>query len=253
MNLEGGNLLELENSSSVIGFDSNTLVIKDGKLVDISALNSLDPLKLSLEKPTNLNQYLANVVVSDSVVNQGLTLYRGRIKSVEAEKSVTLESFAQLNGITWAFTNTPKTFDIDLSTTRLFVDGGIGNMRDFNTSYTGQTVYVVAVGTQIKLISTAPYADSPASGRILTLSGGTYDAAGNVLTAPTAVSLTKAMVYNTATYQWSSSQNITVNIPSNAIVVKQGMVGTTALLKAGDQIKLMRHIQSQNGMIILCD
>lgn len=253
VNLAGNNRLELQNTSYTVKYDNGTLVVKDGKLVDVGALNSLDPVKMAMEKAADGNVYLANIVVSDSEVNNGLAVYRGRIKSVEKEKTVTVESFAQLGGITWTFTNTPKTFDIELSTSRLFIEGGIGNMRDVDSTYVGQTVYIVAQGTKIMLMSTAPYADAPASGRILSLTGATYDESG-VLTAPTGLTLTKAMVFNTTTHQWTaSSQNITINIPAHAIVIKKGQVGSAALLKAGDQIRVMRHAQSLNGIIILCD
>ncbi len=253
VNLAGNNRLELQNTSYTVGYDTGTLVVKDGKLVDMGALVSLDPVKMSLEKAGDGNTYVANIVVSDSLVNEGLSLYRGRIKSVDKEKSLTVESFAQLGGITWTFTNTPKTFDIDLSSSRLLVDGGIGSMREVDASYIGQTVYIVAVGTKITLMSTAPYADAPASGRILSLAGATYDEAGQVLTPPTGLSLTEAMVFNTSSYQWTTSQNITLDIPAHAIVIKRGQVGSTALLKPGDQIKVMRHAQNLNGIIILCD
>ncbi len=254
INLIGNNRFELQNTSYTIGYDAGTLVVKDGKLVDIGALNSLDPVKLSLEKSGDGNNYRANIVVSDSVVNEGLTIYRGRIKSVDKEKTVTVESFAQLGGITWNFTNTPKTFDIDLSASRLYEDEGLGSMRDVDSTYVSKTVYIVAQGTKILLMSTAPYADAPASGRILTLTGATYDEFGLLMTPPSSITLTQAMVYNTTNYQWTpSNQNITIEVPINAIVIRKGQVGTTALLKPGDQIRVMRHAQSLNGIIILCD
>ena len=236
--------LELENSSNMIGFDKNTIAVKDGRLVDISALDTLDPIKGSMEKSIYGSNYLATVLVSESTAKNVPIIYRGRIKSVDPTKSITLESFAQLNGVTWNFTNTPKTFDIDLASTRLFDEDGIGNMRELNSSTFGQSVYIVANGTRILLISTAPYAASPLSGRILSFTGGTV---------PTGLKLIETMEYDTQTYKWSAHSDMDLTIPSHAVVVKKGQVGTTTLLKPGDHIKIIRHVQSQSGILVLCD
>ncbi len=252
INIADGGRLELENSSDIISFDKDTIAIKDGRLVDMSALNTLDPVKLAMEK-TYAGSYRANVLVSDSITENASTIYRGRIKNIVPTKSITLESFAQLNGVTWAFTNTPKTLDIDLTTSRLIEDAGVGNMREFGLDAVGKSVYIVADGNKIKLISTAPYADSAASGRILSLTGGTYDSIGNVLTDPTGLRLTEAMVYDSTNHVWKANSNLDMSVPKHAMVIKKGKIGTASLLKPGDQIKIMRHSQSLNGILILCD
>ncbi|MCX7772193.1 MAG: S-layer homology domain-containing protein, partial [Clostridia bacterium] len=245
--------MELQNTSDTVLFDQDTLAVKDGRLVDLSALDTLDPVKVAMEKSLAGSSYRANVVVSDSLAQNGPVVYRGRIQSVDPTKSVTVESFAQLNGVTWSFTNTPKTFDIHLATTRLVEQGGVGSMRNFDASYVGQSVYIVADGTRIKLISTAPYADAAASGRIKSLIGGTQDSQGNVLTGPTGLKLTQAMVYDTTNHQWNANNDMDIVIPANALVLKNGQVGTTGLLKAGDTVRIIRNSQSQDGIIILCN
>ncbi|HHY64059.1 MAG TPA: hypothetical protein GX501_03340, partial [Clostridiaceae bacterium] len=157
LNITGSNVLVLENTPEIVNVDMNTIVVKDGRLVDVSALNTLDPLKISMEKDLYKNRYTANVLVSDSAVQSGLIVYRGRIKSVAPQKSLTVESFAQLGGVSWSVTNTPKTFDIDLFAGRLLEDDGIGNLRGIGSEYVNRSVYIVAEGTKIRLISTAPY------------------------------------------------------------------------------------------------
>jgi hypothetical protein len=252
LSLAGG-ALEFENSSDVVKTDANTLVIKDGRLVDISAVDTLDPVKASIERSFNENSYLATILVSESTAVNGLEIYRGRIKSVDQAKSVTFESFALLNGVTWEFTNTPKTFDIDLSSCRFFEDGGIGNMREFDSSYVGKSVYVVANGTDIKLISDAPYAEIPVSGRIGSFVEGTFDDFGEALSDPTGVKLSEAFTYSSRTKKWSKSADLEISIPENAIVIKNGKVGSISLLKMGDQIRMIRHEQSQDGILIICE
>ena len=254
LNVVNGSRLELENSSDIITFDKDTIAIKDGRLVDISALNTLDPVKVSVERTSaNSGGYRANVLVSDSTATSVSTIYRGRIKSVEPTKSITLESFAQLKGVTWSFTNTPKTFDIDLTSSRLLEEGGVGNLREFGSEAVGQSVYIVANGNKIQLISTAPYADSPISGRILSLAGNVNNNDGTVPTNPTGLKLTESMVYDSQSHVWKVSPDLDIAIPNHAVVIKRGIIGSVSLLKSGDQIKVIRHSQSLNGILILCD
>ena len=100
------NSLYLQNLSEPVAFDENLIVVKDGRLVDITALNILDPVKISMERYNN--GFLANLITCDSLNNMGLTIYRGRISGVKPEENITVESFARLNGVTWEFTNTLK-------------------------------------------------------------------------------------------------------------------------------------------------
>ena len=240
------NGLELENTSQIINYDKNTIAVKDGRLVDVSALNTLDPLKVSMEKSLYENEYIANVIVSDSNIDSGVIVYRGRIKSVDPLKSVTLESFAQLNGVSWSFTNTPKTFDIDLASGRLIEDDGIGNLRNLNSGYVNKSVYIVAEGTKIKLMSTAPYADSPAAGRVVNINDSQSEEGSGV------IKLKEARVYNNQTYLWRESPNLDLTVPVNAIVIKRGEIGDISLIKPGDEIRVVRHSQSNEGILIFC-
>lgn len=245
------NNLYLQNLSEPVAFDENLIVVKDGRLVDITALNILDPVKISMERYNN--GFLANLITCDSLNNMGLTIYRGRISGVKPEENITVESFARLNGVTWEFTNTPKTFDIDLTVTRLITEDGIGSMRDFKDDYKGRTVYIVANGSKIELISTAPYANSPVSGRITGLSGGSYDSIGIIIENPTGLELSNVLVYDMDEDQWSGHDDLEIEIPVNAIVLKGGKVGSSSLLKEGDEVKIIRHSENLDGILIICD
>jgi len=256
LGMTDGGILQLENTSEIISYDTNTIAIKDGRLVDISALNTLDPLKISMEKSLYDSKYIANVIVSESAAQTGLVIYRGRIKNVDPLKSVTVESFVELDGVSWEFTNTPKTFDIDLYVSRLVETDGVGNMRYLDSAYVKQSVYIVADGSKIVLMSTAPYADVPVIGRV---SGITTDNGedGNEndnaeTTAPSVLRLTEVRIYDNEDYVWDESPNIDMTIPFNSIVIKNGQIGTVSLIKPGDEVRIMRHSQSGEGIIILC-
>ncbi|MGI6084534.1 MAG: hypothetical protein ACOYIF_03720 [Acetivibrionales bacterium] len=245
-------ILELENTSDFITYDKYTIAVKDGRLIDVSALGTLDPVKISMEKSLYGNKYTANVIVCDPVSQSGLILYRGRIKDVDPHKSVTVESFVQLNGVNWEFTNTPKTFDIDLSVTRLVEADGVGNVRNLDSSYINQSVYIVADGTKICLISTAPYADQPVMGRVAGLVQDSGGNEGEATDTPAILNLKEARVYDNEDYVWEASPDLSLTIPVNAVVIKNGQIGTTSLIKPGDEVRIIRHSQSGEGIIILC-
>jgi hypothetical protein len=159
--------LELANSSNKVTFDEGPIAIRDGRLVDMTALGSLEHVMIAAEKPYAASDLLSHVVVSNTQSGTGsLVIYRGRIKTVEPLKRFTVESFAQLSGVDWNFNNTPKTFDIDLTTTRLLESDGVGNMRDFGSTMESMSVYVVTQNGKTLLVSTAAYADTAFRGRV---------------------------------------------------------------------------------------
>jgi len=252
LNITGSNVLVLENTPEIVNVDMNTIVVKDGRLVDVSALNTLDPLKISMEKDLYKNRYTANVLVSDSAVQSGLIVYRGRIKSVAPQKSLTVESFAQLGGVSWSVTNTPKTFDIDLFAGRLLEDDGIGNLRGIGSEYVNRSVYIVAEGTKIRLISTAPYADSPVRGRVASVTAGQVQEGGGTAT-PAVIRINEVMAYDIQKYLWSESPDLEIIVPVNAVVLRKGEITDVSAIRPGDDIRIIRRSQSNEGIIVICD
>ncbi len=257
-----GRILELENTSDLISYDNNTIAIKDGRLVDVSALGTLDNLKISMEKSFSDSNYIANVIVSESVSENGPVIYRGRIKNVDPLKSITVESFVQLSGVNWEFTNTPKTFDIDLSVSRLIEADGLGNMRNLGSTYINQSIYIVAEGSKIHLISTAPYVDKPVMGRVVGLADDNGEDNGENETetdgedtetiTSSVLKLAEARIYDNESYVWGGSPDINMVIPFNSIVIKNGIIGSASLIKTGDEVRIIRHSQSGEGIILLC-
>ena len=247
-------ILELEGNSSSIGFDSGTIAVKDGRLVDMAAFDVSDPILMSADKPTGSNKLVSHVVVSNTGNgNGGLTVYRGRIKTVDPMKTFTVESFAQLTGTNWTFSNTPKTFDIDLSATRLLEDDGVGNMRTFDGSYVNKSVYIISDGSKALMISTAPYAEALDRGRVTVMTGGTTDSSGAYLSNPTGFSLKETMHFDTTGYLWESAPDLDVNIPINAIVLKGGIVTDITAIRPGDHVRIVSNGTNHDGIIIIAD
>ncbi|NLW01781.1 MAG: hypothetical protein GX027_00765 [Clostridiaceae bacterium] len=234
-------MLEFKNSSHVVGFDSGTIAVKDGRLVDISSLDPMDPVQLSAERPVGSGVFVGQVVVSNTRAGkESLTIYRGRINLVDSLKSFTVESFAELLGYSWSFSNTPKTFGIDPSVTRLLTNDGTGNMLNFDDSFINQTVYIVEEGGKTLLVSTAPYADVPVRGRVMNLT-------------QTGFRLGEVMEYDHETYIWESGPNREVNVPAGAIVIKNGRITDISSVRPGDNLRMVCNSASHDGIIIIVE
>lgn len=233
--------LELENSSHMIGFDSGTIAVKDGRLVDVSSLDTMDPVQLSADKPVGSNMLVGQVVVSNTRAGKGsLTIYRGRIKLVDPLKSFTVESFAELSGTGWSFSNTPKTFNINPSVTRLLENDGTGNMMNFDDSYINQSVYIVEEGGKTLLVSTSPYADVHSRGRVLSLTDS-------------GLSLREVMEYDNESHIWENAPNRDVAVPAGAIVIKDGSITHLSSIRPGDNVHMVSNSASHDGIIIIVE
>lgn len=233
--------LELVNSSYVISFDSDTIAVKDGRLVDAGSLDAMDPVQLSAGKAIGSNTFVGQVIVTNTLAGKGsLAVYRGRISAVDPLKSFTVESFAELSGTQWSFSNTPKTFSIDLSATRLLTNTGVVNMLDFDESFVKQTVYIVEENGKTLLVSTAPYADVHEKGRVVSTTGS-------------GLVLREVMVYDYETRTWKSSSNRTVNVPAGAIVIRNGRITDLSSVRPGDSVRVVSSSSSHDGIIIIVE
>ena len=163
-----------------------------------------------------------------------------------------------MTGVSWEFTNTPKTFDIDLSVSRLVENDGIGNMRSLDAAYINQSVYIIAEGSKVLLMSTAPYVDKPVRGRVAGITkdnsenSDENDNEGTETITSSVLNLTEASVYDDESYVWDASPNLSLTIPFNSIIIKNGQIGTIFSIKPGDEVRIMRHNQSGEGIIVLC-
>ena len=133
-------------------------------------------------------------------------------------------------------------------------------MRNLNSTYLNQTVYIVAEGSKISLISTAPYVDEALIGRVAGLTKNTNEndtepeneSEDTETITSSVLKLTEARIYNNESYVWDASPNLSLIIPFNSIVIKNGVIGSVSLIKPGDEVRIIRHSQSKEGIIVLC-
>ncbi len=232
----GSFMLSRENRR--VGYSAGSIVVKYGRLVSGNSLSDNDTAYLALNREYESGNYYASVVkVDEPRISGGPTIYRGRIVAVNDEKDFTLESFSELQGLDWKYSNTPKTLNITLDT-RVLDDAGVLNISDFkgygSDSYLQRTVYVVADGINALLISTAPYG-------IENMKGTVYTSTGN------SISLRNTSVYDPATYMWKSGSSAELNLLKNTVVIKNGKVIDTSDIASGDNVRVVKKDTTAAG------
>jgi hypothetical protein len=232
----GGFTLSRENRK--VAYSTGSIVVKYGRLVSGNSLADNDAAYLALDRDYASGEYKAAVVkVDEPRTVSGLALYRGRISGINDNKNFTIESFSQLQGTDWSYSNTPKTFNITLGT-RVLNSDGVMNVRDFKgygeDSFLKDVVYIAADGTNAVLVSTAPYG-------IANVRGTVYGAGESDL------KLRSAKKYNATSYLWEDSSDITVKLLANTIVIKNGAVVGTSDLKNGDSVRVVKKDTTAAG------
>ena len=232
-----------------IAYDAGSIVVKEGRLVAGSSLAENDRAYVVANRSYGSGDFNAGVVLVEDSSNTELgQIYRVRIKSIDDNVSFTSESFSQLGDTAWEYHNTPKTFNLTFNT-RLLGDDGVLNIRDFagygDDSYINRVVYVLADGTDARLISTAPFGTINVKGRIFKISGEEIGEEGSVMTQPDGIRLRSVRVYDTEDFVWKDTGEMTLDLLKNTIVLKKGEVIEPSELKNGDTVRV---IKKDNGL-----
>ena len=230
----------LNRESKNIKYSKGTIVVKDGKLVSGSSIKSNDAAYVVASRSnTNGELYAGIVNIGERFAPNTLQVYRGRIKQINNGRDFTVESFSELNNLQWNYWNTPKTFSMTYNT-RILDNSGVVNPRDFITygqgSFQNKTVYVVAKDGEALLVSTAPFTNP------FHIKGEIYAAGSG-----TDIKLWNAKVYDPYNYLWKDSNEITLTLLKNSIVIKEGKVINASELKKGDRIRAIKKDNTTTG------
>lgn len=236
--VSGSGSFTLYKENKEVKYLAGSIVVKNGRLVSGNSLDVDDKAYLALNRAYSSGDYYASVVKVDEPQNvNALTIYRGRISAIADETSFTVESFSQLTGTLWQYSNTPKTFNITLNT-RILADDGLLNIRDFKGygegSYLNRTVYIVADGTNAVLVSTAPYATSNLKGTVYAKNGDSF-------------ALKNSIMYDNATFMWQLVPDAFFNVEVNSIIIKNGKVANKSDIKVGDEVRVLRKLAGWEG------
>ncbi|AUS97772.1 hypothetical protein CDQ84_13565 [Clostridium thermosuccinogenes] len=249
--LSGSGIFRLSKSTERIRVGKGAIVVKDGRLVSGASIAKDDMAYVVANRDFDSGEYYAGIVqISDRSDVNFVQIYRGRISKIDENRSFTLESFSQLNGLNWEYTGAPKTFKLNFDS-RIVDDKGVVNQRNFrdygDDSYAGKTVYVIANGTNTLLISTAPYGVYNVRGEIYEISGGLTGDEGTVLSEPDVLKVTDAKVYDLTSRIWKDSKEMTLNILQNSIILKDKKIVKPSDLEVGDRIRAIKRDGTVTG------
>jgi len=234
----GSGRFTLVRENKRVNYSDGSIVVKYGRLTTGNSLNDNDKAYLALDRDYSTGDYFASVVkVDEPQAASGLVIYRGRIKEINEGKNFTVESFSELQGTDWRYSNTPKTFNITFDT-RMLNDDGVLNVRDFkgygDESYLQRTVYVVADGPNAVLVSTAPHGTKHIRGTV-------YSVEDNEIL------LYKASIYDEATHMWKTVSDARINLLNNTVIIHNGKVGSADSIRKGSIIRVIKKDANTEG------
>jgi len=231
--------ITLEKEINSITYNKGTIIVKDKRLVTGSSISPEDRAYIVANRSFENGEYYANVVeIGPRSDPNFISIYRGRIASVNENKDFTVSSFSELNGVNWDFYNTPKTFRITYDT-GIVDDAGVVGQRDFtdygDESFKDRTVYVLANGTDAVLVNTAPYGNVSAKGKIYEINGEGENIE---------FTMQNSKIYDSATHMWENSDDLILNVLNNSIILKDNSIAQAKDLEKGDKVRVIKKDDS---------
>ena len=250
-----GSRLSLTGSAAELTADANSLIVKDGRLVEPAALLPDERARLSAARNGTTGQLHVDVLLSETPTGaEGLSVYRGRIREVAPDGTFTMESFARLDGTNWTFYNTPKTVSVRSDGTRLLTGGGVVGLRTFtDTDWAGRTVYVLTDGTAASAISDAPYGETVLKGRVASVDGATADEFNQVMSEPAGLTLTETRRYDPLTFSWTPEAGVPVTVPGDALVIRKGREARLSDIQPGDIVRVLQTAAGGDARIVTAE
>lgn len=240
MGSEGELLLKKDTNS--IAYNKGTIIVKDKRLITGSSISPEDAAYIIANRAYSSGSYYANVVeITPRNDPNFITIYRGRIASINENKDFTVNSFSQLNGVNWDFYNTPKTFRITYDTS-IIDDTGVVGQRNFTdygeSSYKDRTVYILTKGTDALLVNTVPYGNVSVKGEISAINGDEDT---------TQFTVHNAKIYNPSTLMWEDSKDMNLRVLQNSIILKDNSIAEAKDLEKGDKVRIIKKDDSRTG------
>lgn len=244
--------INIPSYSTNITIDNGTIIRKNGKVINSASIQVYDYARVSL----NGNGKAAIIDIYDAPNTSSVLIARGRISSINENKSFTVSSISLLSGNTWSYSPISREFSIDGSTYYITTEG-IKKISEFigysEKSSIGDTVTIIYDGTKATHVIKAPYASKVVSGTVYNV-----DQANNKISA-------KSGTYLNSSNKWTSISNTNsafdITNSANTIVIKNNKVTDISSLENGDKIRVFTDTlpatitggMSITGRIILVD
>lgn len=251
-----GNSMELEVSHKNLTFNEGTIIIKNGRLSDISAL---DPgMDVFVVGDGSAGSMAANIVY---VYNEGINnsnigqfyIYEGRLDAV-FRNSLMLKDFAYLNNNSWEAFSTSKelfydedTVIYDLDERRIisseeFYYGDYAVDEDSNyareNNLEDRYVYAYTDGDRVVAIMVQKNRDSLLKLRVT--SGVALEAPENHKWTGWRIHIANAADWSSRKDQWMARKDSFYLTLEDAIIIKNGQIITSDQLKQNDRLYIIR-------------
>lgn len=246
--VSGANQFTLGKTYGNFQYDEGTIIVKDGRLTGGRSLVPSDHVYVIGNRDSDSNTIQAKVIMEVKKTGLGyIQVFRGKLSSINPNKDFTLETFSVLNGLNWEYNDFPKTFSITYNT-RILGDEGIIGTSDFNPyiedSYIGKSIYVVAKGTEALLISTAPYGAFNVRGEVLSIGSDEQETSKS---RTSKIKIINTGIYDRTSSQWIPKGVIELNVPINAVLLKNDEVITLDKIEKGDLVRVLKKDDTSGG------
>jgi ribosomal protein L21E len=246
------NSFTLEKSLDNIVLNNGTIVVRDGRLVQGGSVTPNDYAYVMANRDAQSGKLIAGVVsIENRPGTEAIQLYRGRIRTIDEYKSVTLQSYAKLEGTNWNYANTPMTFNLSADTRITDTDGIIGQgdfsiYNDEGTFY-DRTIYILSDGVNAVEISTAPYGNFNITGVVASKSGETIGEDGSIAKQADAIVLRNCKYYDATKHLWVEMKDSNFKLLTNSLVIKNNKRINPSDLKKGDKIRVLKKDSATTG------
>lgn len=225
----GFDQMKILSQSGDITMDEGTIVIKNGKLVQVGNVLSPDYAQVIL----NGNSQAAIVSIQQEPNNEAVSVMRGRVQTIEEGVSFKVLSHAVLMDMKWVYSPIPRVYNLTKDT-MIYDEEGIIPFEDFidysDISKVDEVYTIVAEGTDAKMIVKNPYAEEGVKGQI-------YKTDTDILM------IKDALVYSSTDNKWTTlsltNNYAQINLFANSVIIKNNQVITQDELVVGDKIRVM--------------
>lgn len=225
----GYDTIRMVSETADIAVDPGTIVVKNNHIVSTASILSPDFAQVVLGDEGSA--VVVNIMPEPN--NDALSIFRGRIDSIDTGSGFKVTSHAVLKDMLWIYSPIDREFTMSYDT-KIIDENGVQPLDEFldysDLTKVDEVYTIIADGTKATHIIKNPYSTEGVVGQVYKLDGQT-------------VYLKDALVYDSATKLWEelSYKNNYADIvtETESIIIKNNQIVTINDLEFGDQIRVM--------------
>lgn len=222
---------KLTYKSDMLKVDDGTIIRRYGRIVNKQNIDIFDYAKVVL----NGKNKVAVIDITQEIDNDNLSIFRGRVKSIDGRKSFKVKSYSILKGSEWDYVPVEKIFNID-NNTYIYDETGIIKINKFidygEDSKVGKIYTIISNGADVRVLLDIPY---PVEGLI----GEIYNINNNSISLKDVKSYKRSKdIYEDIS---NSDKTINLNILQNSVIIKNNSIIELDELSVSDRLKVMTY------------